>query len=181
MRLPVRGVAWVLPLLLAGCFHHTQPPPSQQLAPPLPPKAQINPTPVELPPGTIATQPIQTAKAPTQEAPKPRHHRKPADKPVQEAAVTPPEAPPGPPAVSAIGQLSTGDPAGYRNQTIESINSIEHDLNGLGRSLSDTEQKTADNIREFLKEARAALATGDVDGAHTLAVKAKVLLTELTK
>lgn len=182
MRLPVRGVAWVLPLFLAGCFHHPQQVPNQQLAPPLPPKAQINPTPVELPPatGTIATQPIQTAKAPTEEAPKPRRRRKPADKPVQEAAVTPPEVPAGPPAVSAIGQLSTGDPAGYRTQTIESINSIEHDLNGLGRSLSDSEQKIADNIREFLKEARVALATGDVDGAHTLAVKAKVLLTELT-
>ncbi len=179
MRLPARSVAWLLPLFLAGCFHHAHQVPNQQLAPILPPKPQINPTPVNLPPstGTLPTEPIQTAKAPTEEAPKPRHHRKPVDKSVQEAANLPPE---GPPAVSAIGQLSTGDPAAYRNQTIESINSIEHDLNGLGRSLSDAEQKIADNIREFLKEARAALATGDVDGAHTLAVKAKVLLTELT-
>lgn len=180
----MRCVGWALPLFLAGCFHHAHPAPNQQLAPALPAtKPQINPTPVDLPPTatTIPTQPTQNAKAPTEQAPKPHRHRKQADKTVQEAANTPPETPAVPPAVSAIGQLSTGDPADYRYETVESINSIEHGLNGLGRPLSAPEQKTADNIREFLKEARAALATGDVDGAHTLAVKAKVLLAELTK
>lgn len=185
MRLPVRSLGWLLPLFLAGCFfHHPHPAPNQQVAPPLPPpKAQLNPTPVTLPASanTIPSQPTQNAQAPTEQTPKPHHHRKPVDKPVQETASTSAEAAPAPPSVSAIGQLSSGDPAGYRNQTVESINAIERGLNGLGRPLSDTEQKTADNIREFLKEARAALATGDVDGAHTLAVKAKVLLTELTK
>ena len=34
-------------------------------------------------------------------------------------------------------------------------------------------KKTAAQIREFLKQARQALTSGDVDGAHTLAVKAK--------
>jgi len=184
MRLPVRRAVWVLPLFLSGClFHHTHQVPNQQLAPPLAPKAQLTPTPVELPPAanTIPTEPTLNAKAPTEESPKPHHHRKPTDKSVQEAVNTPPDTPPAPPAVSAIGQLSSGDPADYRNETAESINSIEHGLDGIGRPLSDAEQKIAENIREFLKEARAALATGDVDGAHTLAIKAKVLLTELTK
>jgi ribosomal protein S20 len=45
--------------------------------------------------------------------------------------------------------------------------------------LSDLEQKTAAHVRDFLKQAREALASGDVDGAHTLAAKAKVLLSEL--
>jgi hypothetical protein len=45
--------------------------------------------------------------------------------------------------------------------------------------LNDQELKTSAQIREFLKQARAALATSDVDGANTLALKAKVLLTEL--
>jgi hypothetical protein len=45
--------------------------------------------------------------------------------------------------------------------------------------MSDQEQKTAAHIREFLKQAREALASGDVDGARTLAAKAKVLLGEL--
>jgi hypothetical protein len=83
--------------------------------------------------------------------------------------------------VSAIGQLSSGDPANSRQQTENSIADIERRLNGINHALSDSEQKTADHIREFLKQARAALASGDVEGAHTLAAKAQVLLTELTK
>jgi hypothetical protein len=52
-------------------------------------------------------------------------------------------------------------------------------LNGLNRSLSAAEKKTAAQIREYLKQGREALISGDVDGAHTLAAKAKVLLDEL--
>jgi ribosomal protein S20 len=66
-----------------------------------------------------------------------------------------------------------------RQQTDATIESTEKSLNGISRKLSDQEQKTAAQIREFLKQAREALTAGDVDGAHTLAVKAKVLLDEL--
>lgn len=172
----------MLPLFLTACFHHTHPLQSQKLAPPLPVSPPLNTTSVELPASstTIPTQPTENAKAPTEETPKPHvHRRRPVDRNVEEAANVPP--PGAPPAVSALGQLSSGDPVNYRNATAESINAIERGLNGLNRQLSPPEQKTADHIREFLKEARAALASGDVDGAHTLAVKAKVLLAELTK
>jgi hypothetical protein len=176
-------MGWVLPLFLTGCiFHRTHPTQSQQLAPPVtPPQPQT--TPVELPPSanTIPPEPTQNAKEQPQESPRQRHHKqKPANNNTQEAANVPPPSP-QPVAVSAIGQLSSGDPADYRQQTLDSINSIERGLNNIGRPLSDPEQITADHIREFLKQAREALATGDVDGAHTLAVKAKVLLEELTK
>jgi pantothenate synthetase len=83
--------------------------------------------------------------------------------------------------VSAIGQLSSGDPADLRQRTINSIVATERGLSSITRSLSDQEQKTAAQIREFLKQARAALASGDVDGAHTLAAKARVLLGELSQ
>jgi pantothenate synthetase len=83
--------------------------------------------------------------------------------------------------VSAIGQLSTGDPSDVRVQTQNTIASTEHGLNGINRELNDQEKKTADHIREFLKQAKAALSSGDVDGAATLAAKAKVLLGELSK
>ena len=66
-----------------------------------------------------------------------------------------------------------------RQQTDSSIEATEKSLNGMNRQLSDQELKTAAQIREFLKEARAALTAGDIDGAHTLAIKAKVLLDEL--
>jgi hypothetical protein len=96
--------------------------------------------------------------------------------------VNTPEAPTNPsPEVSAIGELSSGDPSSYRQQTEQSIASIERGLNGINRTLSDSDQKTADQIREFLKEARTALASGDVDGARTLVAKAQVLLAALTQ
>jgi len=66
-------------------------------------------------------------------------------------------------------------------QTSDLIATTERGLNGITRSLNEQEQKTAAQIREFLKQAREALATNDVDGSHTLAVKAKVLLSELTQ
>ena len=47
----------------------------------------------------------------------------------------------------------------------------EKTLNGITRKLNDQEQKTAAQIREFLKQARDALTAGDVDGAHTLALE----------
>jgi hypothetical protein len=66
-----------------------------------------------------------------------------------------------------------------RQTTDDSIASTEKALNGITRKLNDQEQKTAAQIHEFLKQARDALTSGDVDGAHTLALKAKVLLDEL--
>ncbi|HUX27640.1 MAG TPA: hypothetical protein VMV39_02585 [Terracidiphilus sp.] len=112
----------------------------------------------------------------TEPAPKPLvHHRKRAvTKDVEEVA----SASPG---VSAIGQLSTGDPSDLRGQTVDSIAATERTLNGINRKLNTQEEKTAAQIREFLKQAKAALNSGDVDGAHTLALKAKVLLAELSQ
>jgi ribosomal protein S20 len=66
-----------------------------------------------------------------------------------------------------------------RQTTDDSIASTERTLNGITRKLNDQEQKTAAQVREYLKQARDALTSGDVDGAHTLALKAKVLLDEL--
>jgi len=64
---------------------------------------------------------------------------------------------------------------------MDSIAATERQLNGIDRVLSKQEQKTARQVREFLKQAREALNSGDVDGAHTLAAKARVLLGELTQ
>ena len=84
--------------------------------------------------------------------------------------------------MSAIGQLSPGDPSDLREQTVESITSTEHGLKDINnRQLNDQEQKTVAQIKEFLKQARTALGSGDVDGAHTLAVKAKVLFGEISQ
>jgi hypothetical protein len=171
-----------LPLMLSGCFlHRTHLAQNQTAAPPVTQPPQLKPTPVDLPPAanTIPPEPTENAKVSTEATPK--RHRKWPNKNAQEAANTPPLSPvPATLEVSAIGQLSSGDPADVRQQTQDSITSIEKDLSGINRSLDTPEQKTADQIREFLKQAREALTSGDVDGAQTLAAKAKVLLAELT-
>lgn len=180
MRLPARNVAWLLPLLLTACFHRTHRAQIQPTAPSLQPGTQTSsapvPTVVQPPVGTIPTQPTATTStanlAPLPKPKPPVHHRKPANKNVEQASN-------GSPGVSAIGQLSSGDPSELRRETVDSIDSTERGLNGITRTLSYQEQKTAAQIREFLKQAKAALASGDVDGAHTLVLKAKVLLDEI--
>jgi outer membrane biosynthesis protein TonB len=179
MKFPAKYVACVLPLLLAGCFHKTSPQ-VQPLAPPIedtpPPKPVPSPTDLPPPVVTVPNQaPAPEASTQPKEPPKPPvRHRKPPASTTQQASN-------GNAGVSAIGQLSSGDGSDLRQQTLNSITATERGLSGLGRKLNDQEQKTASQIREFLKQARAALNSGDVDGAHTLAVKANVLLGELSQ
>jgi len=182
MRSPAKCAAWLLPFVFTGCFRapfHKTPPQSMlapQIAPPVHPIELVS---VELPPGLrlIPGRPLYNMRV-HDETVKPliRHWR----------SANPPELVDVPEVganseVSAIGQLSSGDPGSYRQQTEASIASIEHGLNGINRPLNDSDQKTADQIREFLKEARTALDSGDVDGAHNLAGKAQVLLAALTQ
>jgi outer membrane biosynthesis protein TonB len=193
MKSQAKYVAVLLPLLLSGCTHKTNQAQVQQpaLAPPIidnpPPSPATAAKPTDLPPPVLTTpKPVQPATTATTQPPPPPpkpKHKKPAPKPAEQpAAATTQQASSGQaPSVSAIGQLSTGDPADVKTQTQDSIDATEKGLREIGRKLSDQEQKTADQIEEFLKEARKALTTGDVDGAQTLAAKAKVLLGELTQ
>jgi hypothetical protein len=184
MRPSVRHLAWLLPLLLTACFHRTNHSQVQSLAPlieelqptTIPPLPSLPPPVVTLADQTPASE--TKAEEPPQKNPKPPVKRK---KPVNASTQQASNAASESPGVSAIGQLSSGDSSDLRQQTIDSIAAIERGLNGINRSLSDQEKKTAAQIREFLKQARTALASGDVDGAHTLAAKAKVLLGELSQ
>lgn len=178
MRFSARCAGWLLPLLLTGCFHRVhQMAQNQPLAPPIEDSAspKPEPAPTSLPPPEVTIplqQPLPQITPPAEPVKKPPRHKKPANASAQVASN-------GTPAVSAIGQLSTADPPDMRQQTDASIESTEKTLNSITRKLNDQEQKTAAQIREFLKQARDALTAGNVDGAHTLATKAKVLLDEL--
>lgn len=185
MKTPARIAAWLLPFLLVGCNRK-----SASLVQPLAPPIEDTPlpkpstAPANLPPPVVSTPtpapaPNANANAQTQPPPKPPvKHKKTQPQPtppVQQASASPD------PGVSAIGELSSGAPSGLREQTSDFISATERGLNGVTRSLNNQEQKTAAQIREWLKQARDALAKGDVDGAHTLAAKAKALLTELNQ
>ncbi|MGA2049249.1 MAG: hypothetical protein ABSG96_16240 [Terracidiphilus sp.] len=185
MKMRAKNVAWLLPFFLTGCFHFHKA--QQQQAQSLAPTASTEPKPAPAHPDlpdsavTIPPQPVKTNADAVEVAPKsPPRHKKSPPKNTQQAAVTPPSTPVTEnPAVSAIGQLSSGDPSDQRRQTEDSIAATERGLNGLGTNLNDQEQKTAAQIRAYLKHAKDALNSGDVDGAITLAAKAKAVLSEL--
>jgi len=173
-----RRVAWLLPLLLSGCIlHKTRPVPIQPLAPVIGPSRPIELISIEPPPpqNVIAAKPVYNMREEAVSIKQPVRHHKP--RPPEETEVTENPAP----GVSAIGELSSADLAYTRLQAEDSIAAVERGLNGINRQLDDTEQKTAAQIHEFLKQAREALTSGDLDGARTLTEKARALLAELTK
>jgi hypothetical protein len=189
--LSARRIAWLLPLLLTSCAHkvpqqQTQPqvlsPPIEDAPPQKPDNAPANlPAPIVIIPPTPSPTVTNTPPPPP---PSPKH-KKSNNKTTQAAAPAPPpatqQASNAAPEESAAGHLSSEDAPDQHKQTGDAIADIEHGVNGITRKLSDQEQKTSAQIREFLKQARTALASGDVDGAHTLTIKAKVLLDELNQ
>ncbi len=191
MKLRASGIAWLLPLLLTACIHRGH---QKNIQPPAPPVA-VEPVPpppeVKIPPKEEAAtnqHATSTTTQKTSQKPKPaiRHSRPPNGTAEQVAkGATPSSSDPQPSSgmsggVSAIGQLTSEDSAELSRQTRNEIISIERNLYEIDNKLSAQEQKTTAQIREYLKQARAALASGDVDGAHTLTAKAKLLLNELT-
>jgi hypothetical protein len=188
MKWRLQHFALLVPFLLTGCpFQKKQTQPLQALAPATSTAPKPEPEHPALPPGdtTIPTQPVKAAADENLPEKPVARHRRPASKQAQttaQVATAPPGAPPAEtPALSAIGQLSTGEPSDLRNSVLEVIASTEHGLANIGRALNDQEQKTAAQIREFLKQSKEALAADDVVGARTLAQKAKVLLSELSQ
>ena len=190
MKLDARKVAWLLPLLLSACAHNSNLSQMQPMAPPIddtPPPPNL--APANLPSPVIAIPKTDKPVIVVQEQPtkQPPKHKKPASKttgttPANPAAGTTgaqvaENAPPS--EVNAGGEFATQVTPDSKKQAEESIVEIEKGLNGIGRKLNDAEEKTSMQIKEFLKQARTALNTGDVDGAKTLAAKAKALLGEL--
>ena len=203
MKLHLTRIACLLPFILSACAHKNQAVNQPALAPPIedtPLPAPSN-APKDLPPTVVSNpQPTpSTASTQTQAPPKPvPKHKKPKPAPAQAAAsanstqspsdpakLAPPlttqEASNGGTEVSAIGKLSSGEPADLRTQTVNSLTSTENSLKAITRPLNDQQEKTAAQIRAYLKEAHAALDSNDLDGARTLATKAKLLLNELTQ
>ncbi len=191
MKLVARRVAWLLPLLLSACVHNANQSQMQPLAPPI---EDTPPLPPDTAPANLPAPEYHIPKTdkpvivvqgePPKPAPK---HRKP-----KPAAGAPGATTPGQPntqvagettpaEVSAIGQFATTEAPDKKREAADSISEVEKGLTGITRHLSDADEKTSTQIKEFLKQARAALATGDADGANTLAQKAKVLLKELSQ
>jgi hypothetical protein len=189
MKLDARKVAWLLPLLLSACAHNTNVTQLQPMAPPIddtPPPNLALPSPVITVPKTDKPVVVVQEEPPKQ----PPKHKKPA---LKTAAASPPPSGVGgqpgtqvaenapPQEVTAAGNFTTPpETSDTKKQAEDSIAEIEKGLNGIGHKLSDTEEKTSMQIKEFLKEARTALNSGDMDAAKNLTMKAKALLGELS-
>jgi hypothetical protein len=185
----------MLPLLLCACGHKVDVTQVQPLAPPIedaPPPKNDAATAANLTAPDVKTFPAPPPPkvvAGPKETPK-----KPKKKPVTKApAAQPPVTPPAqasqgsqvaeaaPSEIPAIGTLTTGgEPDAQHKAASDAIADVEKRLSAINRKLSDPDEKTAADIREYLKQATAALNGGDVDGANNLCQKAKVLLGELT-
>ena len=104
--------------------------------------------------------------------------------PASSSAQTPEVANAQPPEMSPIGQLApptNNANAADRHAISDQIDATENGLNSIKRSFTPDEQKTVTLIRTYITRARDALKADDLDGARTLATKAKQLLGELTK
>jgi hypothetical protein len=188
MKLHLRHVAWLLPFLLTACIHKAhQQQADDVLAPTTGTSARpwLSAEPESTPPQSLpsgSTVPSEPVKADTDTKPLPKppvQHRKPANKTSKPADSSSSAANSETRSINVVGKLSSGDPSGLRRQTVDSMTGTERKLNSIGRTLNSQEQTTGTQIRSFLKQAWEALANGDVDGAHTLAAKAKILLSEL--
>jgi len=189
------AVVFGLLCVTAGCSHKTQatPPPAAQAPIASPAEVAKGTPPPQLPPA----KPLDVkppAADPTPEPPPPpahktKHKTKPQEtapeKDSTSAQGTSQQASAGePPEMSPIGQLSSaGATSGTpnRHQIQDLIDSTENGLKTLTRDLTAEEKVTKAQIRTFLDKAKQALSQDDLDGANTLATKAKVLMDELTK
>ncbi|MBX6359297.1 MAG: hypothetical protein IRZ03_04360 [Acidobacterium ailaaui] len=199
-RTAVLAAALSFLLSVTGCSHKEKPLLPQQAQAPVPPPsamAHYPALPALPPPIPPRVELVNTQEATTPSRPHHVSRRKPASSRTTsssaETAAEKPAAQPSPsdlasmapPAdASPIGQLTAGGDATnlqQRRDIEQMITNTETGLDKIERGLNSDQQKTAIQIRTFLAKARQALLDNDLDGANTLATKAKVLLDELTK
>jgi hypothetical protein len=180
IRLP--AFALLGAMALAGC--HRKP---AAVAPPPPPPVAQTPIALETPPATgappmIAPAPAPATPPPTAVAIKPKRTR-------AKKAAPPPTPPPvvasaaSAPAATAIGALSSGRDATPRSlqEAKDLIAAIEKQIGALPAKTASDQKSGLRKVRRFVQQAQQAVASGDSDGAKTLATKAKLLLDDLEK
>lgn len=174
---------------MSGCRHRKAivslpppppPPVRQQLAIPQATMADMPFIPMPAPPNVVLGGAVEPAPSRHTVA-QPQVPRAPADT-AQEDAQRTATAGEEPPTTTPIGQLSAA-PNTQGLPSSKSIGSeiqwIQRQLKNIHHALNAKQQQTASQIQTFLAKANNALQAGDLDGAHTLTVKARVLLAEI--
>lgn len=181
-KLTATSLCLALSVSLTGCFHKRV-----RLAP-LPPTITVVDTEpvsdsiaqimVEPPDEPLPDLPIAAAAA------KPhRERRHIAPKTTTPAAPNQLAVDEEPADVAAIGDLTTGSDATPQRhqQALDLIATNDKRINALRPDILRNQRSQISKIKNFQKQARQALDSGDSEGAMTLATKAKLLLDDLDK
>jgi hypothetical protein len=85
------------------------------------------------------------------------------------------------PTVQLKGDSSAGQAPSQRSTTDLALVTEENLKKIAGRQLTPSEQETVNQIKQFMDQSKAAVAAGDLERGHNLAVKARLLSDELVK
>ncbi len=183
------STVFVLSCFGVGCsrLHLRHTPPPKVMAPTLPAPA---PQPVTLAPALIIPVfqlPLQLAPepivqpAPVKPTPKKTRARKVYPRQKKKIVTDNADVPSN---SSPIGQLFAGDSSAnpaLRQQTLKLIASTEYRLKTVSNRVAANKHDTIAQIHGFLAQAQQALEINDLQGAQTLATKAKILVDELLR
>lgn len=78
---------------------------------------------------------------------------------------------------------TTAEKASQERSTTEQLTvATEENLKKIaGQSLSPSQQEMVDQVKQFTAQSKEAIAAGDLERGHNLAVKARLLSDELVK
>lgn len=169
---------------LSGCHHKPVVPPLPKITEPVDMAATPPPTSeplLETP--VVRLPPVPYAAAGGHYRREKRRRPQPAVNAVAPPlpATTPAET--AAPDVASIGALSSGGDASPRAQQEAAglIAANDRRINGLPVNKVEAEKTQLSQVRNFQRQAQEALASGDTEGAKTLATKAKLLLDDIEK
>jgi hypothetical protein len=152
-------------------------------APDASPDPSANCTPVAAG-STAATGATSTASAPTPSTP--------ANGAAANGTSAPPNCPPekkivhdggtSEPPIELVGGPGGAQASHQRDTTDQLLGSVENNLKKVaGRQLNSSQQEMMTQIQQFIEQSRAAVAAGDMERGHNLAMKAHLLSAELVK
>ena len=183
-RLAAAALCLGITIALGGCHRRTvaTPLPTAQVPveiinTPADAKAPV----LETPQGKLPPIPVSAAAA------KPKRERKHTAKtavvpvaPEPAAAAIPTASASSNPEANSIGALTTGAPADpqTRQDAANLIAAIQKRLNAVPAQMDEAQKTQINKVRNFWRDAQEAFKSGDVEGAMTLATKAKLLLDD---
>jgi hypothetical protein len=86
------------------------------------------------------------------------------------------------PTIRLVGGAKIGQGVDDHSTTEQLLGATEENLKKIaGRQLDTTQQETLNQINQFVEQSKAAVAAGDADRGHNLALKARLLSDELGK